>query len=166
MSTKTTFKRVALVTVAALGFGMLSTGVAQAAVSTYTASASLSTTSMTIVSSSTSTGAAGKFYVDVTGGGAAADDTTAAYQGLFSGESISVTVVTSPDSYTASTAGKADNLDLTFQALKMTASGSTAADSTGASTFSAVGSALTGAPSKFQLLEPQISQLTTMQAIT
>ena len=61
MSTKTTFKRIALVTVAALGFGVL-TSVAPA--SAYAGSMSVSTTSLTVVGTGT-TGNAGFFYVDI-----------------------------------------------------------------------------------------------------
>jgi trimeric autotransporter adhesin len=98
MSTKTTFKRIALVTVAALGFGVL-TSVAPA--SAYTGSMSLSTTSLTVVGSGTTTNA-GYFYVDTFN---EAGDATA----LTSAESITVSVVGRPqyraDGTTASTAG-------------------------------------------------------------
>ena len=65
MSTKTTIKRVALVTVAALGFGMLSTGVAQAVASTYTSGTALSTTNMTVVSTTTSAMRLKVVFVDI-----------------------------------------------------------------------------------------------------
>ena len=84
MSTKTTFKRVALVAVAAMGLGMLVATPSQAA-ATYTATATLSTPSLTVVGTGT-TSNAGLFYVDTTddAGDAAA---------LFSTESITVSVV-------------------------------------------------------------------------
>jgi hypothetical protein len=88
MSTKTTFKRVALVAVAAMGLGMLVATPSQAA-ATYTASATLSTTSLTVVGTGT-TSNAGLFYVDTT------DDAGDA-AGLFATtESISVSVVAKP----------------------------------------------------------------------
>ncbi|MEI8229059.1 MAG: hypothetical protein WCH77_12480 [Planctomycetota bacterium] len=98
MSTKTTFKRVALATVAALGFGVL-TSVAPA--NAYAASMTLSTTSVTVVGTGTTTNA-GYFYVDIFNeAGDAAALTTA--------ESITVSVVGRPafraDGTTASTAG-------------------------------------------------------------
>ena len=86
MSTKTTLKRVALVAVAALGFGVL-TSVAPA--SAYAGSMSLSTTSLTVVGTGT-TGNAGFFYVDIfdeAGDAAALTATT---------ESITVSVVGKP----------------------------------------------------------------------
>jgi len=142
MSTKTTFKRVALVAVAALGFGVLPTGVAQAAVSTYTSASALSTSNLTVVSSSTGSSYAGKFYLDVTGNGAAADDgSAAAYQGLISGESITVTVTGSPSGYSAATAGTADNTDVSFQALQLTTNTcSVGTETSGSTAFTAKGS--------------------------
>jgi trimeric autotransporter adhesin len=86
MSTKTTLKRVALVAVAALGFGVL-TSVAPA--SAYAGSMSLSTTSLTVVGSGTTTNA-GYFFVDIfdeAGKAAALTATT---------ESITVSVVGKP----------------------------------------------------------------------
>jgi len=87
MSTKTTFKRIALVTVAALGFGMLVATPSKAA-ATYTASATLSTTSLTVVGTGTTTNA-GLFYIDTT------DDAGDAAP-LFSTESITVSVIAKP----------------------------------------------------------------------
>jgi len=87
MSTKTTFKRVALVAVAAMGLGMLVATPSQAA-ATYTASATLSTTSLTVVGTGTTTNA-GLFYVDTT------DDAGDAAP-LFSTESITVSVIAKP----------------------------------------------------------------------
>jgi len=122
MSTKTTFKRVALVTVAALGFGLLgSIAPANAAVTTFTASAALSHTNMTVVSSVSGDTKGGKFYVDVTGNGALADDLDAvAYQGLMSGESITVQATSAPTTYASGTTGQADVGDVTIQPLKLT----------------------------------------------
>ena len=143
MSTKTTFKRVALVAVAALGFGVLPAGVAQAAASTYTSASALSTTSLTVVSAAANTSNGGKFYLDVTGNGAAADDgSNAAYQGLISGESITVTVTGSPSGYSAATSGTADNTDVAFQALQLTTNTcSVGTETSGSTAFTAVGSA-------------------------
>jgi trimeric autotransporter adhesin len=88
MSTKTTLKRVALVAVAALGFGVL-TSVAPA--SAYAGSMSVSTTSLTVVqgAGNATTGNAGFFYVDIfdQAGDAAA---------LMTSESITVSVVGKP----------------------------------------------------------------------
>ena len=68
MSTKTTLKRVALVAVAALSFGVLtSVAPASAVASTYTSGSTLSATSLTVVSSTTGATKGGKFYLDVTG---------------------------------------------------------------------------------------------------
>ena len=112
MSTKTTFKRVALVAVAALGLSTLSTtasfGVAATDGNSFTNGSTLSTSSLTVVAGSSSTSLMGKFYVDVTANGTLVDSTP----GLFAGESITVTTITAPVSSTVTTA------DLTFQALK------------------------------------------------
>ncbi len=98
MSTKTTFKRIALVTVAALGFGVL-TSVAPAN-ATYTGSMTLSTTSLTVVGTGTSTNA-GLFYVDTF-------DEAGTAAALTSAESITVSVIGRPqyraDGTSASTA--------------------------------------------------------------
>ena len=143
MSTKKTLKRIALVAVSALGMGLLSTGTAQAAVSTYTASSSLSTTNLTVVSSSTGASYGGKFYLDVAGDGAAADDgSDSAYQGLFASESITVTVTAAPTGYTAATSNAADTTDVSFQALQLTTNTcSVGTETSGASAFTAKGSA-------------------------
>ena len=84
MSTKTTLKRIALVAVSALGFGMLSVAPSSAA----TGSMSLSTTSLTVVGGTESASGSGLFYVDTfnTDGDAAA----------LSSESIQVTVTGKP----------------------------------------------------------------------
>jgi len=109
MSTKTTIKRVALVTVAALGFGMVATAPSSAVVDAnpFTNASTLSTSSLTVVAASGSSSLMGKFYVDVASNGTLTDS----LPGLFSDESITVTTTGVPS--TAVTAG-----DLTFQALK------------------------------------------------
>ncbi len=111
MSTKTTFKRIALVAVAALGLSTLSTtasfGVAAADGNSFTNGSTLSTSSLTVVAASTGSTLMGKFYVDVTANGTLVDSTP----GLFSDESITVTTVTAPSTTSVTTA------DLTFQAL-------------------------------------------------
>ena len=91
MSTKTTFKRVALVTVAALGFGLLTSVSSNAAI---TSSFALNTTSQTVV-----------------GGGAAGDTPTALIRidvtsdtlngGLAASETITAAVTGVPTSVTA-----------------------------------------------------------------
>jgi hypothetical protein len=111
MSTKTTIKRIALVTVAALGFGMVSTtasfGVAAADGNSYTSGSTLSTSSLTVVAASASNTLMGKFYVDVTANGTLVDSTP----GLFSDESITVTTTAAPSTTSVTTS------DLTFIAL-------------------------------------------------
>jgi len=86
MSTKTLRKRIALVAVSALGFGLLAATPALAA--TYTATHTLSTTSLTVVGTGT-TSNAGLFYVDTT-------DDAGDKAPLFSSESITVSVVAKP----------------------------------------------------------------------
>jgi len=121
MSTKTTFKRIALVTVAALGFGVL-TSVAPASAA-YTGSMSVSTTSVTVVGTGTTTNA-GYFYVDTFDEAGLASPLTTA-------ESISVTVVARPqyraDGTTASTAA-----DLTIGTFTRSTIGANIAAVTGA----------------------------------
>ena len=100
MSTKTTFKRIALVTVAALGFGTLATVVpAQAAVST-TLNAVVGAngaTSLTVIGADSATIGA-LVRLDVTN-----DETTTGGYGLRQGETITATVVGVPTSVTAKT---------------------------------------------------------------
>jgi len=108
MSTKTLRKRIALVAVAALGFGMLSTGVASAA--TYTAGITLSTTSLTVDGGLATSSGAGRFYVDTV------DDAGDA-AGLFSTESISVTVTGKP---TRADGVSTANSDLTLSSVVVT----------------------------------------------
>ncbi len=91
MSTKTTFKRIALVAVSALGFGVLSTIPANAA--GYTSAISLSTSSLTVVNGDVETDAeAGFFYVDTTN----LNGTTSSAAGLQDGETMTVSVITAP----------------------------------------------------------------------
>jgi hypothetical protein len=115
MSTKTTFKRVALVTVAALGFGMLVATPSQA-VSTYTASATLSTTSLTVVGCTASASGAGRFYVDMV-------DDNGDDHALYTNESITVSVIAKPTSVTNTAT---INTDLTFQSVTVGAKGDAA----------------------------------------
>ena len=100
MSTKTTFKRIALVTVAALGFGALTTVVpAQAAVST-TLNAVVGAngaTSLTVIGSDTTTVGA-MVRLDVTN-----DETLTGGYGLRQGETITASVVGVPTTVTAKT---------------------------------------------------------------
>jgi len=100
MSTKTTFKRIALVTVAALGFGTLATVVpAQAAVST-TLNAVVGAngaTSLTVIGADSATTGA-LVRLDVTN-----DETITGGYGLRQGETITATVVGVPTSVTAKT---------------------------------------------------------------
>jgi len=104
MSTKTTIKRVALVAVAALGFGVL-TSVAPA--SAYAGSMTLSTTSITVVGSGT-TSNAGYFYVDIF-------DEAGKAAALMSTESITVSVVGRP-TYFADGSSASVNTGLTIGA--------------------------------------------------
>ena len=102
MSTKTTFKRVALVVVAALGFGTL-TSVAPA--SAYAASMS-TIPSLTVVGSNWG-------YIPVT----LTADGTSGNQALTTGESLTATVIAQPTAVDSSTAAS----DLTFTIAKRTA---------------------------------------------
>jgi len=88
MSTKTLRKRIALVAVSALGFGMISAAPSNAA-DVYTSALSLQTTSLTVVASAANSSNAGLFYVDTLG----AAGTSLA---LNAGESITVSVVGKP----------------------------------------------------------------------
>ncbi len=124
MSTKTTFKRIALVTVAALGFGLLSS---VAPASATAGGASVSTTSLTVVGGTTGTGGSGLFYVDVT-------DTTGAAAALTAAESLTVTVTGKP-SYLANGTSAAALTDIAVQAVATT---------DGGATFAAVGNATNG----------------------
>jgi len=124
MSTKTLRKRIALVAVSALGFGLMSTVTAQA--NTFSSNITLSHSSLTVVGTSASASNAGYFYVDVT----TSDTTTATAPtqvGLQSTESMTVFISAFPT-------GRAVT-DITFQA-------ATLAD-TFTSRFAAIGSAAT-----------------------
>jgi len=105
MSTKTTFKRIALVTVAALGFGVLTSVVpAQAAAST-TLNASVGpngATSLTVVSVAGTDTPSALVRLDVTNDETLAGSTTAG-RGLEIGETITASVVGVPTSVTAKT---------------------------------------------------------------
>ena len=91
MSTKTTLKRIALVAVSALGFGLLS--VIPASAAGYTSAISLSTTSLTVVNGGVESNAeAGFFYVDTTN----LDGATSTADGLESGETMTVFVSAAP----------------------------------------------------------------------
>ena len=132
MSTKTTFKRIALVAVASLGFGVLtSVAPASAAASTFTSAASLSTSSMTVVAATTGASYGGKFYVDLTGNGTL----DGKYPGLVDGESISVTV-------TAPTGGTVGDIGL--QAISLTNNDNTSGVSSASGGFTARGGAIAG----------------------
>jgi len=100
MSTKTTFKRVALVIVAALGFGLLSSVAPASAVTSTALTASVGpngATSVTVVGSdSTTTGVLVR--LDVT-----SDSATSSLIGLQCGETITATVTGVPTSVTAKT---------------------------------------------------------------
>ena len=112
MSTKTTFKRVALVTVAALGFGVLtSVAPASAAAGTYTGTSTLSTSSLTVVAAASGANYTGRFYVDVASGDGT---TTGALPGLYATESISVTTTIAA---TTNVTGVPAVSDLTFQGI-------------------------------------------------
>jgi hypothetical protein len=120
MSTKTTFKRIALVTVAALGFGVLtSVAPASAVAGTYTGSSTLSTSSLTVVATGGDTSLIGRFYVDVASGDGTLTDSL---PGLYATESIVVTTMTAPTNIVASapTTG-----DLTFTALTLATNANT-----------------------------------------
>ena len=89
MSTKTLHKRIALVAVSAMGFGLISGTPAQAA--GYTSGLTQSWTALTVVDADT-TSNNGFFYVDVTN----LDGTTSTAAGLEATETIAVTVTAAP----------------------------------------------------------------------
>jgi hypothetical protein len=108
MSTKTTFKRIALATVAALGFGLLSS---TAPASAYAASFS-TIPSLTVVG--TSSGAASGYgYIPVT----LTADGTNGNQKLDANETLTATVIAQPTAVDSSTAAS----DLEFTLVKRTA---------------------------------------------
>jgi hypothetical protein len=101
MSTKTTFKRIALVTVAALGFGVLTSVVpAQAAAATALNAVvgPNGATSLTVVSVAGTDTPSALVRLDVTN-----DETASAGRGLEAGETITATVVGVPTTVTAKT---------------------------------------------------------------
>jgi len=112
MSTKTLRKRIALVAVSALGFGLVSTVPASAVASSnpHASGSTLSTSSLTVVAGSSSSSLMGKFYVDIATNGTLEHSKL----GLSSDESITVTAIAAPTATTASVTVS----DLTFQALK------------------------------------------------
>jgi trimeric autotransporter adhesin len=100
MSTKTTFKRIALVTVAALGFGLLSSVTPASAETSIALNAAVGpngATSLTVVDA-TDSAAAALIRLDVT-----VDSATPATSGLQAGESITASVIGVPTSVTAKT---------------------------------------------------------------
>jgi len=100
MSTKTTFKRVALVTVAALGFGLLSSVTPASAETSTALNAAVGpngATSLTVVDA-TDSAAAALIRLDVT-----VDSATPATSGLQAGESITASVIGVPTTVTAKT---------------------------------------------------------------
>jgi len=111
MSTKTTFKRVALVVVAALGFGTMSAVSPANAVQAL--SFSLDQTSQTIVGSYSATAGMAVFAVTVT------SDTPTV--GLSTGESITATVTGVPTAVTTTKTLAANAADLRFFELKQSA---------------------------------------------
>jgi hypothetical protein len=102
MSTKTTFKRVALVTVAALGFGMLSTVASSAAALTVGATSSISTdvSSITLVPASTTPATTdyAAFEVSLTNSSGYAAP-------LQTGETMTATVIATPGASRAGSQG-------------------------------------------------------------
>jgi hypothetical protein len=111
MSTKTTFKRIALVVVAALGFGTMSAVSPANAVQAL--SFSLDQTSQTIVGSYSATAGMAVFAVTVT------SDTPTV--GLSTGESITATVTGVPTAVTTTKTLAANAADLRFFELKQSA---------------------------------------------
>jgi hypothetical protein len=106
MSTKTTFKRLALVTAVALGLGVVSSVSANAV---QALSMSLSKTSLTAVG-----GAAGSSFVTV--GVTVTSDT--ASTGLSAGETVTASVAAVPTSVTTTKTLAANAADISFQELK------------------------------------------------
>jgi len=122
MSTKTTLKRIALVAVSALGFGVMSVVPAKAA--TYTSGITLGWSAMTVVGNAEGTTNAGFFYVDTT----QIDNSLAASATGYSlakplqstGESMVVEVITAPSGLAADLA----DLTITPVTLAQTVGGS------------------------------------------
>jgi len=114
MSTKTTLKRIALVAVSALGFGVLAATPSMAVAGTYTSGSTLSTSSLTVVTAGNGSSYMGKFYVDLTSNGTLTD----ALPGLYATESITVTTTVAAGTNVTGTAPAVG--DLTFQALTAT----------------------------------------------
>jgi hypothetical protein len=127
MSTKTTFKRIALVTVAALGFGVL-TSVAPATAAdtyadgTYTASVTPSTTSLTVVGAADDYG-----FIGLT-----ATSNSGANHPLYDNETITVTVTGVPTNVDATNTVADDADNLAFRGVKRTALGTFLEDASSA----------------------------------
>jgi hypothetical protein len=145
MSTKTTFKRVALVAVASLGFGVLtsvpSTAVDTATtVSSFTSSLSLSHTSATVVGATEATTSSAIFRMTAIGNNGQSAE-------LFTGETITATVTGVPAASAVNATPAAANLTITpvtgnFAAgFTSVASGTGNSAGAGAATISAAGSA-------------------------
>ena len=115
MSTKTTLKRIALVAVSALGFGVL-TAVAPA--SAAVGSMTPSTASLTVIGGTESSSGSGLFYIDV------ANLAGTAATALASNETITVAVTGKP-AYRADQTTAAALTDVTIQAVKTTDGGAT-----------------------------------------
>jgi hypothetical protein len=137
MSTKTTFKRIALVTVAALGFGLLSSVMPASAVATTALNASVGpngATSLTVVGDTESTNGA-LVRLDVT-----SDSATSSVFGLQDGETITATVIAAPTTGrigsmadTASATGRLNVSDLSLVEVKGQTPGSVLASTTSTS---------------------------------
>jgi hypothetical protein len=136
MSTKTTFKRIALVTVAALGFGVLSSvapaTAADTTASTFTSSLSFNTTSITAVGAldtATETKNVAVFRITAMGDGGSSSKLKAL-------ESITATVSAVPTNIVSTLTMGANAADLNFRFLTGTGYGAA---------FTAIGSAGTSA---------------------
>ena len=106
MSTKTTFKRIALVAVAALGFGMLSVVPSQAATAL---SMSLSSTSITIIGGTANSSTGPKALIRVT---VTSTDTATALTGT---EQVKFSVIGVPTTVTTTKTLASNAADLTFR---------------------------------------------------
>ena len=135
MSTKTTFKRIALVAVAALGFGMLSAVPSSAVAATYTSTLSTNASSFTVVGAGGTTNYA---IIEIS----TTDDQGDANV-LFSGESITARVVTAT-AVTGAAASTVAKTDLSFD----NATGVTAADGSATALAGAYATAGTAATAK------------------
>ena len=123
MSTKTSFKRIALVTVAALGFGVLTSVAPASAAASYTASVSLSTTSLTCVGGVAST--SGYCYIALK-----TTDDAGMENDLFANETITATVIGVPTSVDSTYTLANNKDDIFFAAATRSALSTFAADTT------------------------------------